>query len=118
MVLTWKKWAVRSDEPGKVFLEEMAGVQFTVGQPISHRIDHMLSGTRASIAVKIFGPKMEQRRQLAEEAEAEMSKVRGVVDLAIEPIVNTAQVSFRYDREAMALHGVRPAEISGLLRLL
>ena len=93
-------------------LEEMAGVQFTVGQPISHRIDHMLSGTRASIAVKIFGPKMEQLRQLAEEAEAEMSKVRGVVDLAIEPIVNTAQVSFRYDREAMALHGVRPAEIS------
>ena len=93
-------------------LDRIPGVQFTVGQPISHRIDHMLSGTRASIAVKIFGPNMETLRNLAEEAEGEMEKVPGVVDLAIEPLVNTAQLSLVYDREVLALYGLKPAELS------
>ena len=58
----------------------------------------MLSGTRASIAVKIFGPNLDQLRKLAEIAESEMKSVKGVVDLAIEPIIKTAQMSFHYDR--------------------
>ena len=94
-----------------------SGAQFTVGQPISHRIDHMLSGTRASIAVKIFGPNLDQLRKLAEIAESEMKSVKGVVDLAIEPIIKTAQISFHYDREAMSLHGLSTADLSQFIEI-
>lgn len=99
-------------DQARMSLDAIPGVHFTVGQPISHRIDHMLSGTRASIAVKIFGPSTEKLRSLAKVAEVEMEKVTGVVDLAIEPIVNTAQLSFVYDRDILALYGLKPAELS------
>lgn len=98
-------------------LAGISGVQFTVGQPISHRIDHMLSGTRASIAVKIFGPELPQLRQIAAQVEAEMEAVGGVVDLAVEPMVNTPQVAIRFDREAMALHGVTSGQLAHIVEV-
>jgi CzcA family heavy metal efflux pump len=99
-------------EQAREVLADIAGVQFTVGQPISHRIDHMLSGTRASIAVKLFGPDLADLRRLAKEIEAEMEQVSGIVDLAVEPMVNTPQVAIRFDREAMALHGVTAGQLA------
>ena len=98
-------------------LADIAGVQFTVGQPISHRIDHMLSGTRASIAVKIFGPELPKLRQIAAQVEQEMEAVDGVVDLAVEPMVNTPQIAIRFDREAMALHGVTSAQLAHIVEV-
>ena len=62
----------------------LPGTNVTIGQPISHRIDHMLSGTRANIAVKIFGDDLPTLRQLASQVQGEMSQVAGVVDLATE----------------------------------
>ena len=62
----------------------LPGTNVTIGQPISHRIDHMLSGTRANIAVKIFGDDLPTLRQLARQVQGEMSQVPGVVDLATE----------------------------------
>jgi len=99
-------------EQAREALADIAGVQFTVGQPISHRIDHMLSGTRASIAVKLFGPDLPTLRRLAQEIEAQMAEVRGVVDLAVEPMVNTPQIAIRFDREAMALYGVTAGQLA------
>ena len=76
------------DRPRDEVLEEirekvslLPGTNVTIGQPISHRIDHMLSGTRANIAVKIFGDDLPTLRQLAPQVQAEMAQVEGVVDL-------------------------------------
>lgn len=104
-------------EQARESLAGIPGVQFTVGQPISHRIDHMLSGTRASIAVKIFGPDLAELRRLAAEVEAEMGEVAGIVDLAVEPMVNTPQIAIQFDREAMALHGVTSRQLAHIVEI-
>ncbi len=102
-------------EEAREALAGIAGAQFAVGQPISHRIDHMLSGTRASIAVKLFGPELDELRRLAGLVEGEMEQVAGIVDLAVEPMVNTPQIAIRFDREAMALHGVASGQLGEMI---
>ncbi len=98
-------------------LEGISGAQFTVGQPISHRIDHMLSGTRASIAVKLFGPQLPELRRLADEIEHRMEHIDGVVDLAVEPMVNAPQISARFNREAMARHGLTAGRLAATIEV-
>jgi CzcA family heavy metal efflux pump len=81
---------VASGERERVFGEvrELArgipGLAITVGQPISHRIEHMLSGVRASLALKVFGPDRDELRRLAQGAESAIQGVEGIVDLALE----------------------------------
>ncbi|QXD22375.1 CusA/CzcA family heavy metal efflux RND transporter [Opitutia bacterium ISCC 51] len=99
-------------EEARAALGRIAGAQFTVGQPISHRIDHMLSGTRASIAVKIFGPDLDQLRVIASEIESQMQGIPGIVDLAVEPMVNIPQISIQFNREAMALYGITAGQLA------
>ncbi len=70
----------------------------TIGQPISHRIDHMLSGTRANIAVKIFGDDLPTLRQLASQVQGQMSQVEGVVDLAAETFPHSRCAWIRQQR--------------------
>ena len=98
-------------------LATVPGVQATIGQPISHRIDHMLSGTRASIAVKIFGGDLEKLRGLAKAVEDRMGKVPGVVDLSIEQQALVPTLRVEFDREAIARHGVRIADAAHALEL-
>src|SRR5712672_1459465 len=62
----------------------LPGTNISIGQPISHRIDHMLSGTLANIAVKIFGDDLRELRLLARQVQASMAGVPGVVDLSLE----------------------------------
>ena len=95
--------------------EELAvipGIQATFGQPISHRVDHMLSGSRASVAVKIFGSDLETLRSLAGTVESAMRDVPGVVDLSVEPQVDVPALRVEIDREALARHGLGVAEVS------
>lgn len=82
------------------------GTNVNIGQPISHRIDHMLSGTRSNIAVKIFGPDLKVLRALAQEAEQSMQEVSGVVDLASEQQADVPTVSVRFRREDLARYGL------------
>ncbi len=82
------------------------GVNFTIGQPISHRIDHMLSGSRANVAVKIFGEDLLVLRQLAEQARKAMEDIPGVVDLSAEAQMDIPVLSVRFDRAALARHGL------------
>ncbi|MDE0963913.1 MAG: efflux RND transporter permease subunit [Candidatus Latescibacteria bacterium] len=93
-------------------LSSLPGTNITIGQPIGHRIDHMLSGTRANIAVKLFGPDLRHLRALAEQVRQQMEGVPGIVDLAIEQQVEVPQVRIRPKRQAMATYGVSVADLA------
>lgn len=87
-------------------LASVPGLQATFGQPIGHRVDHMLSGTRANVAVKIFGEDLATLRELAAKVEAAMQGVPGVVDLSTEQQAEIGQLRVEFDRAALARHGV------------
>lgn len=93
-------------------LATIPGISVEVGQPISHRIDHMLSGVQAQIAVKLFGPDLNVLRAKAEEIKAAMGTVSGVVDLAVEKQVLIPQLHVAVDREQAAARGLMPGEVA------
>ena len=93
-------------------LAAVPGTQITIGQPIGHRIDHMLSGTRASIAVKIFGPDLYELRRLARQIESIAEGVEGTVDVAMEQQADVPQIRVEMNRLAMARFGVTPAHLA------
>ncbi|HUQ71852.1 MAG TPA: efflux RND transporter permease subunit, partial [Planctomycetaceae bacterium] len=80
-----------------------------------HRIDHIMSGVRAQIAVKVFGTDLQELRIAAQDAFTEMSQVPGVVDLQMEPQVEIPQVRLQVQREAAARHGLAPGDVAALL---
>ena len=88
------------------------GMNIIIGQPISHRIDHMLSGTRANVAVKIFGDNLYQLRLLASRARKEMEAVPGVVDLSIEQQTDVPILRAHFDRNAIARHGLTVRDVA------
>jgi CzcA family heavy metal efflux pump len=111
-----------TDRPKEAFLAELRqrlttipGMVTTIGGPIAHRIDHMLSGTRSSIAIKVFGDDLAQLRVSAEAVKAVMVKVPGVVDLSVEQQVDVPQVAIVFDREAIARYQVRSGDLAELV---
>ena len=96
-------------------LTAVPGTQITIGQPIGHRIDHMLSGTRASIAINLFGPDLYQLRDVAEQIRAVAAEVPGTVDLAVEQQADVPQVRIAMDRAAMARYGVNPDHLAEMI---
>jgi len=93
-------------------MAQIPGVVSEVGQPISHRIDHLLSGTRAQIAIKLFGPDLVTLRNKAEEIRKSMETVRGVVDLMVEPQVGVPQLQINLDRKQGAAVGLSAKELA------
>ena len=89
-------------------LAAVPGVQFTIGQPISHRIDHMISGQRAALSIKVVGADLDEIRRYAEHVRAAVEGVPGLVDLSVEQAVNVPQVVVRIDRHAAAQYGLSP----------
>ena len=89
-----------------------------VGQPISHRLDHMLSGVRAQIAIKIFGEDLDTLRSLAEETRQRLDKIPGVVDLQVERQVRIPQLEITVNYTKAALYGLQPAQITEQLERL
>ncbi len=96
-------------------LAQIPGVQATFGQPISHRIDHMLSGTRASVAVKLFGEDLRTLRANAKAIENLMRDVEGVVDLSTEQQVEVSTLRVEFERAAIARHGLQVADVARAL---
>lgn len=96
-------------------LTSIPGMVITIGQPISHRIDHMLSGTRANIAIKLFGDDLSQLRASAEDIRKVMAKVEGVVDLSIEQQVDIPQLALTFDREKIARYGLRSGALAEII---
>jgi len=94
----------------------LPGTNVTVGQPISHRIDHMLSGTRANIAVKIFGDDLAVLRGLAKQVQAQMAGVRGVVDLSTEMQTEIPTLRVKVDPERASRHGLASGTVAQTLQ--
>ena len=90
----------------------LPGTNVTIGQPISHRIDHMLSGTRANIAVKIFGDDLLTLRRLGERVRDVMTRVPGAVDVSLEQQMDVPVVRFVLNRPAIARYGLRPNDVA------
>ena len=88
----------------------------SMGQPISHRIDHMLSGVRSQIAIKLFGEDLDTLRGQAENLRARLSKVEGLADLEVEKQVLAPQITVRVDYAAAAQYGVRAAQVLATLQ--
>jgi len=89
-----------------------------IGQPISHRLDHLLSGIRAEVAVKIFGDDLDRLSTLAAQVQSRLSAVDGLVDLQTEKQVRVPQQRVRIDPQQAAAHGVTPAQVARALQVM
>ena len=89
-----------------------------IGQPISHRLDHLLSGVRAQIALKIFGDDLDSLRGLAEDLRGRLAGVPGLVDLSVEKQVLVPQIVVRLDPRRAAQAGLPPGEAVRILQAL
>ncbi|MGH7578044.1 MAG: efflux RND transporter permease subunit, partial [Longimicrobiales bacterium] len=88
------------------------GTNVTIGQPIGHRIDHMLSGTRANIAIKIFGPDLYELRQIGTRVRDAIQDVPGLADLQLEQQADVPQLRITPNRAAMARYGMTVGELA------
>jgi Cu/Ag efflux pump CusA len=93
------------------------GLSVAVGQPISHRIEHLVSGVRANLAVKIYGPDLERLRVLARESEATMKAIPGLVDLAVEQQTDIPQLIVRAKPVELSAFGMRPGELARFVEM-
>ena len=90
----------------------------SIGQPISHRLDHLLSGVQAALVVKISGDDLDTLRTLGAQVEQSLIGVPGLVDLRLEKQVRVPEIHVRVDEDAARFHGVTPAEISRQVEML
>ena len=96
-------------------VREVPGVKVNLGQPISHRLDHMMSGIRSQIAVKLYGRDIEELRDRGQDIAEIMTGVPGVADLQIEPQVDIPQVRVTIRRREAARYGLAPADVAKAL---
>lgn len=113
-----------SDRPKNAVVEEirhklgtLPGVNVEIGQPISHRIDAMLSGTRANIAIKLFGTDLNKMFEIGNQIKTEISAIPGVVDLNVEQQVERPQLQIVPKREMLAKYGVTPSEFTDMVEV-
>lgn len=98
-------------------LNTLPGVNVEIGQPISHRIDAMLSGTRANIAIKLFGTDLNKMFELGNKIKSEISEIPGVVDLNVEQQIERPQLQITPKREMLAKYGITPSEFSDMVEV-
>lgn len=99
-------------------LKTIPGANIEIGQPISHRIDAMLSGTRANIAIKLFGTDLNRMFELGNRIKSEISEIPGVADLNVEQQIERPQLQIVPRREMMARYGVTPADFSNMVEVM
>ena len=98
-------------------LNQIQGVNFAIGQPLSHRIDHILSGTKANIAIKIFGDDLNLMFQTANQIKTSISPIEGVVDVNVEQQVEIPQVRIKPRRDMLAKYGISITQFSEFIHV-
>jgi Cu/Ag efflux pump CusA len=101
------------DKTKEAFFEEVRnklsivpGVNITLGQPIAHRIDHMLSGTRANIAIKIFGPDLQRLYEVGKNIERGIKPIAGLADVAVDQQIDVPQIKIKPKRQILSAYGM------------
>jgi Cu/Ag efflux pump CusA len=87
-------------------LSAVSEANITIGQPIGHRIDHMLSGTRANIAIKLFGTDLNKMFTLANQIQSNIEGIEGLVDISVEQQIEIPQVQIKAKRNMLAKYGI------------
>ena len=93
----------------------LPGMNVTIGQPISHRIDHMLSGTRANIAIKLFGPNLYDLRRHAETIRGAIEGTEGLVDLSVEQQADLPTLTLDIRRDVIGRYGLNTGEVAEMI---
>jgi CzcA family heavy metal efflux pump len=99
-------------------LSALPGTNIEIGQPISHRIDAMLSGTEAQIAIKIFGDDLTKLHNLGTAIKSEISGIEGVVDVNVEQQTGRPQIDIRPKRDMLARYGITNAQFNNAITTL
>lgn len=112
------------ERPMEIFLADVRsklsavpGIAFTVGQPLGHRIDHMLSGTRANIAIKLFGTDLNRLYALGNEIKANIVNTEGLVDVNVEQQIEIPQIQIRANREMLAFYGITMKDFNRFIEI-
>lgn len=98
-------------------LAGIPGIATTVGQPLGHRIDHMLSGTSANIAIKLFGTDLSRLFLLGNQIKSSIDGIEGVVDVAVEQQTETPELQIRANRGMLARYGISIEEFNRFVEL-
>jgi len=98
-------------------LNGVPGIAYTVGQPLGHRIDHMLSGTRANIAIKLFGTDLSQMFMIANQIKNSINTIDGLVDVSVEQQTETPQIQIKANRNKLALYGISIDDFNKFIEL-
>lgn len=98
-------------------LNTLPGVNVEIGQPISHRIDAMLSGTRANIAIKLFGTDLDKMFLIGNQIKAAIEGIPGIADLNVEQQIERPQLQIVPNREMMAKYGITPSEFNDMVEV-
>jgi HME family heavy-metal exporter len=96
----------------RIKLESLKGVTVNIGQPISHRLDHLLSGVRAQVAIKLFGNDLGELRSNASKIQDIIRTVPGVVDVQVEKQVLVPQLMIKLNRVALQQYGLQPGKVA------
>lgn len=87
-------------------ISKIPGIAATVGQPLGHRIDHMLSGTRANIAIKLFGNDLNKMFIIGNQIKSSISSIEGLVDVNVDQQVDIPQIQIKANRDMLAQYGI------------
>lgn len=98
-------------------LKDLPGVGIEIGQPITHRIDHMLSGSKSAIAIKVFGDNLANLYQIGNNIKSVISGIEGIVDVSVEQQVNSPQIKIIPKREIMAKYGVTISQFKDIINV-
>lgn len=113
---------VLNDRGRKEFMKEVreklggiSGANITIGQPIGHRIDHMLSGTRSNIAIKIYGQDLNNMFSISNKVKTAIEGIEGLVDISVEPQIEIPQIKIKAKREILAKYGITIGEFTEMI---
>lgn len=93
-------------------LSSIPGIAYTVGQPLGHRIDHMLSGTRANIAIKLFGNDLNKMFAIGNQVKSSIANIEGLVDVNVDQQTEIPQIQIRANRDMLAQYGITIGEFN------